>query len=164
MFDRVVFATHSDITLQLLSDPTAAETEILSAIGYQHNDIVLHTDTSILARNRKAWAPWNYHLQADNSKAATLTYNMSMLQQISAPEVFCVTLNENDHIDPARILGRYDKSHPVFNRESINAQKRYDEIGGHNNTYFSGAYWFNGFHEDGVNSALRVARDFGEEL
>lgn len=163
-FDKVVFATHSDVTLKILSDPSPDETDILSAIRYQKNDIVLHYDTSILPRNRKAWAPWNYHVQADDTKAATLTYHMNMLQSISAPEVFCVTLNETEHIDPSKVLGRYDKSHPVFNQESIVAQRRYEEIAGKNNTYFCGAYWFNGFHEDGVNSALRVARDFGEEL
>ncbi|MFH2130913.1 MAG: FAD-dependent oxidoreductase [bacterium] len=163
-YDKVVFATHSDLTLKLLADPSPEETDILSAIRYQHNDIVLHTDTAILPKNRKAWAPWNYHLQADGNRAATLTYNMNMLQQISAPEVLCVTLNETELIDPAKIVGRYDKSHPVFDRESIAAQKRYDDIGGKNNTYFCGAYWFNGFHEDGVNSGLRVARDFGEVL
>lgn len=163
-FDKVVFATHSDITLQLLHKPTPAETEILSAIQYRHNDIVLHTDTAILPKNPRAWAPWNYHIQADDEKAATLTYNMNMLQRIASPEVFCVTLNETERIDPSRILGRYDKSHPVFNRDAIAAQQRYDEIGGLNNTYFSGAYWFNGFHEDGVNSALRVAQEFGEAL
>lgn len=164
LFDKVVFATHSDSTLNLLADPSAAENEVLSAIKYQHNDIVLHCDASILPESKRAWAPWNYHLQKDDDRAATLTYNMNMLQQIDAPEVICVTLNETDHIDPSRILGRYDKSHPVFDSGSIDAQSRYDEIGGKNNTYFCGAYWFNGFHEDGVNSALRVAADFGEVL
>ncbi len=163
-FDKVVLATHSDVTLKLLVDPTAEEKEILSAIKYQQNDIILHHDTSILPKNRKAWAPWNYHLREDKEQVPTLTYNMNMLQQIPAPEVLCVTLNETESVDPSKILGRYDKSHPVFNKESIVAQKRYDEIGGKNNTYFCGAYWFNGFHEDGVNSALRVAKAFGEEI
>lgn len=163
-FDKVIFATHSDITLKMLTDPSQPENEILSAIPYQPNEIVLHTDASVLPKNRKAWAPWNYHLQADQEKAATLTYYMNMLQNIQAPEALLVTLNETEHIDPKKILGRYDKAHPVFNRESIAAQKRYDEIGGKNNTYFCGAYWFNGFHEDGVNSGLRVAADFGETL
>jgi uncharacterized protein len=163
-FDKVVFATHSDVTLNMLADPSTSEAEILSAMKYQHNDIVLHTDISVLPENKKAWAPWNYHLQADYDRPATLTYNMNMLQKISAPEVFCVTLNETERIDSSKILGRYDKSHPIFDKESIEAQERYYQIGGINNTYFCGAYWFNGFHEDGVNSALRVALDFGEDI
>ena len=163
-YDKVVFATHSDLSLKMLSDPSPQETEILQAMEYQPNEIVLHTDTSILPENERAWAPWNYHLHEDPDKPATLTYNMNMLQKIPTPEVLCVTLNETEQIDPSKILGRFDKSHPVFSRKSIEAQERYSEIGGLNSTYYCGAYWFNGFHEDGVNSALRVALDFGEDI
>jgi predicted NAD/FAD-binding protein len=158
-FDEVIFATHSDVTLKILGDPTAKELEILSAITYQPNDIVLHTDTSVLPKNKRAWSAWNYHLHDDSEQTATLTYNMNLLQQIPAPETLCVTLNETATIDPAKILGHYRKSHPIFDQASIQAQQRYDEIGGKNHSWFCGAYWFNGFHEDGVNSALRVIKD-----
>lgn len=155
-YDKVIFAIHSDITLKILGDPSEKESEILSAIKYQPNDVILHTDTSLLPKNKRAWSAWNYHIQNDSNKTATLTYDMNLLQAIPAPETLCVTLNETEQIDPDKILGSYRKSHPVFNKASIAAQQRYDEIGGKNHTYFCGAYWFNGFHEDGVKSALRV--------
>ena len=161
-FDRVVFACHSDQALALLGDASTAEHEILSAIPYQNNDVVLHTDVRLLPRNRKAWSSWNY-MRSEASQRATLTYNMNILQNLQAPETFCVTLNDSAAINPHKILGSFEYAHPVFTLEGVKAQARWSEINS-GSTWFCGAYWRNGFHEDGVHSALMVARGIAAEL
>jgi uncharacterized protein len=156
-FDAVVLACHSDQALALLADPTQAEQDILGTIRYQANEAILHTDASVLPNKRLAWAAWNYHIPQHHNELVALTYDMNILQDLDAPETFCVTLNYADAIDPARIIKRLVYHHPVYSRESITAQKKHGEISGVNRTYYAGAYWGFGFHEDGVNSALRVA-------
>ncbi|NTU65306.1 MAG: hypothetical protein HGB05_18370, partial [Chloroflexi bacterium] len=146
----------------LLADPTPREREILGAIPYQENEAVLHTDTRLLPRHKLAWAAWNYHLPAQPRERVAVTYNMNILQGLDAPETFCVTLNDSDAIDPARILYRTIYHHPVFTGAGIQAQARRDEISGVNRTWYCGAYWSYGFHEDGVNSGLAVARGLRE--
>jgi predicted NAD/FAD-binding protein len=155
-FDQVVLACHSDQALALLQDPSQAEAEVLAAIPYQANDVVLHTDVRMLPRNRRAWSSWNYQ-RGEGQQRATLTYNMNILQGLKAPETFCVTLNNTDAINPHKILGRFSYDHPVFTVEGMRAQARWSEISG-GCTWYCGAYWRNGFHEDGVVSAQRVAR------
>jgi predicted NAD/FAD-binding protein len=154
-FDHVIFACHSDQALEILSDASGSEREILGALPYQSNDVVLHTDVRLLPRLRRAWSSWNY-LRTGGEQRATLTYNMNILQGIEAPETFCVTLNNTDAINPHRILGRFTYDHPMFTLAGMRAQERWGEINGRN-TWFCGAYWRNGFHEDGVFSALRAA-------
>jgi predicted NAD/FAD-binding protein len=156
-FDQVVIATHSDQALALLEAPSDAERDILGALPYQSNDVVLHTDTRLLPENRKTWSSWNYRLGVDDSRAV-LTYNMNILQGIQAPETFCVTLNDTAAISPHKILGRFTYDHPVFSLAGVRAQERWAEVNGRRRTWYCGAYWHNGFHEDGVVSALRVAR------
>ncbi|MFL1485267.1 NAD(P)/FAD-dependent oxidoreductase [Marinobacter sp. LN3S78] len=164
-FDQVILACHSDQALALLGDASAAETEILSAIPYQNNDVVLHTDATLLPSNRRAWAAWNYYLPERGDQPVSVTYNMNILQNFhEAPETFCVTLNRSRDIDENRIIERYTYAHPVFSLDGVAAQQRYHEIGNRNRTHFCGAYWFNGFHEDGVQSALRVTSAFGVSL
>lgn len=164
-FDQVVLACHSDQALQMLGDATDDETAVLSAIPYQDNDVVLHTDSSVLPSNRRAWAAWNYYLPQQPDQPVSVTYNMNILQNFhSAPETFCVTLNRSQDIREDRIIERYRYAHPVFSMDAVAAQNRYHDIGNHNRTHFCGAYWFNGFHEDGVQSALRVAKAFGISL
>jgi predicted NAD/FAD-binding protein len=155
-FDQVVFATHSDQALALLEEPSVLETEILSAIPYQTNDVVLHTDIRMLPRKTKTWSSWNYTL-GERENRAIVTYNMNILQGIQAPETFCVTLNNTAAINPHKIIGRFEYDHPVFSLEGCAAQQRWDQINGVASTWYCGAYWQNGFHEDGVVSALRVA-------
>jgi predicted NAD/FAD-binding protein len=162
-FDQVVVATHSDQALALLDEPTAAEREVLGALPYQDNDVVLHTDTRLLPRNRRTWSSWNYRLGVDESRAV-LTYNMNILQGIEAPETFCVTLNNTEAINPHKILGRFTYAHPVFSLAGMAAQQRWGDINGYNNTWYCGAYWHNGFHEDGVVSALRVAEAIDSQV
>ena len=163
-FDRVVIAAHSDQALNLLADPSDREREILGAFPYQENSTVLHTDASLLPRRRAAWASWNYYLPPGPHEKATLTYHMNRLQSLAAPVEFCVTLNRDRDIDPARIIKKITYHHPVYRRQAPVAQQRWPEINGVNRTYFCGAYWGYGFHEDGVVSALKVCREFGKTL
>jgi uncharacterized protein len=160
-FDHVVLATHSDQALALLGDPTAREHEILSAIPYQANEAVLHTDARLLPRRRRAWASWNYHLLEEPPGRATVTYHMNRLQSLSAEREFCVTLNHTERIDPERVIKRIQYAHPVYTPAGLRAQSRVSQISGTRRTHFCGAYWGWGFHEDGVNSARRVAAELG---
>jgi len=163
-FDQVVLATHSDQTLALLKDASDRERDVLGAIPYQRNEAVLHTDTRMLPRRRRAWASWNYHLAQPVSAQTTVTYHMNRLQSLRAEQEFCVTLNRTGEIDPARVIRRISYAHPVFTSAGIRAQARYAEIGSGDRTHFCGAYWGWGFHEDGVVSALRVAKRLGARI
>ncbi len=160
-FDHVVFACHSDQTLTLLSDATVQEQEILGAIPYANNEVVLHTDHSILPKRRRAWSSWNYRLGTNSSQAPTLSYNMNILQGIKCEDTFTVSLNATQQIEPDKIIGIYQYAHPQFTLKGINAQQRWQEINGVNNSSFCGAYWRNGFHEDGCWSGIRVATALG---
>ena len=153
-FDAVVFACHSDQALALLADPSYAENEILRTITYQRNDVLLHTDHYVLPTRRKAWSSWNYQLDSDPERPVALTYNMNILQGLESSVTFCVTLNDPEAVSPDRIIKEITYHHPLITVESISAQKRKNEISGVNNTYYCGAYWHNGFHEDGVVSAM----------
>jgi predicted NAD/FAD-binding protein len=156
-FDHVIFACHSDQALRMLGDDALPhEREILAEFPYERNSAVLHTDVSLLPRSRRAWASWNYRLTRDPAAHATVTYNMNILQGLRAPHTFCVTLNLDAHIDPRRVLGRYEYHHPVFTTRRAAAQARHHELLSAHRSSFCGAYWGNGFHEDGVNSALQV--------
>lgn len=161
-FDRVVIATHSDQALAMLADPSRQEREILGAIQYQPNETILHTDTSLLPRRRRAWASWNYLVPRDDGDRVIVTYDMNALQRLEAvPVNFCVSLNADDRVDPSKVLYRTTYHHPLYAPESVAAQARVDEISGVRNTYYCGAYWRYGFHEDGVVSAIAVANKFG---
>tara|TARA_B100000686_G_scaffold41833_1_gene43266 strand:+ start:14963 stop:16192 length:1230 start_codon:yes stop_codon:yes gene_type:complete len=160
-YDHVVFACHSDQAIEALSDPSVYEKDILSKISYQKNEIIMHTDTSIMPVREDLWAAWNYHSQGNDDSPVAMTYNMNILQDLDIKETICITLNSLNLINPDLILGRHIYSHPQFTTESMKAQERWMEISGGNRTHFCGAYWGNGFHEDGVNSALRIANFFG---
>jgi predicted NAD/FAD-binding protein len=163
-FDQVVLATHSDQALRLLADPTDKEREILGAIPYQENVVVLHTDDRMLPKRRKVWASWNYRLPRESQSAVAITYDMNILQSLKADREYCVTLNQTEKIDPAKIERRFVYAHPVYDPQALRAQRRHAEISGTNRTHFCGAYWGYGFHEDGVNSALAVGKAFGKGL
>ena len=154
-FDAVVMACHSDTALQLLAHPSAHEQEVLSALPYADNAVVLHTDTRLLPQRERAWASWNYNLRPAQD-GASLTYNMNILQSIQSETTFCVSLNQTEHIAADKILAQFNYAHPQFSLDGVAAQARWAELSGVNRTYFCGAYWANGFHEDGVVSALRV--------
>lgn len=160
-FDHVVLACHSDQALALLSDANEREREILGAIPYQENDVVLHTDAGLLPRRRKAWAAWNAYIPHEPDTPCTVSYCMNLLQTLDSPEPFVVTLNRTRDIDPVKILRRMRYDHPVYTRASVAAQARKAEIQGRNRTWFAGAYWGWGFHEDGMRSAVEVASRLG---
>jgi len=162
-FDHVFLACHADQALRLLADPTRAERQVLAAIPYQENEAVLHTDTSLLPRQRRAWAAWNYHVLSPRAPRAVLTYNMNILQSLRSRETFCVTLNHSGRIDPRRVIRRLSYAHPLYTPAGVAAQARHAELNGANRTWFCGAYWRFGFHEDGVVSALEAVRDFEEK-
>ena len=163
-FDHAVFATNADRVLPLIENPTAAEREILQNFRTSANDVVLHTDDALLPRRPEARASWNYllHLDSRNGRSpVTMTYHMNRLQSLPTEENYCVTLNATNQIRPGKILRRFVYHHPVYTLDSLRAQQRWAEISGVDRLHFAGAYWFYGFHEDGVNSALRVARSLG---
>lgn len=164
-YDQVIFACHSDQALKMLDAPSMDEQEILGAIPYKMNDVVLHTDSRILPERELARAAWNYHIGMETQDCVAVTYYMNRLQNFDdAPVDFCVTLNKTEDIDKNTILRRFRYAHPVFTREGMAAQQRHGDISGINRTHFCGAYWFNGFHEDGVVSALRVTEALGVPL
>ena len=156
-FDQVVIACHADEALVLLADPHPVERELLGAFDYAINDVVLHTDSSVLPRNRRAWAAWNFHMPVDEPDSVRITYNMNILQQVPGPRVFNVTLNDQGLIAPDEIIARFRYSHPLYCARSASAQRRHGELIGLRNTSYCGAYWGYGFHEDAVRSGLAVA-------
>ena len=162
-FDKVVFACHSDQTLRLLEDASQDEINILGDIQYQKNTATIHTDINILPNREKAWSSWNY-LSTKKSNKVILTYNMNILQSLKSKDVFCVTINDPGLINNNKIIKTINYSHPLFSKSSIKAQSKKSLINGKNNTFFSGAYWGYGFHEDGVNSALDVCNHFNMSL
>jgi len=164
-FDQVIFACHSDQALSMLSDASADETRVLGAIPYQMNDVVLHTDERLMPKRKLAWAAWNYHIPQRHSEHAMVTYNMNILQNFhDAPETILVTLNRSQEIDPNKIIKSFKYAHPVFSLDGVTAQQQHHVISDVNRTHYCGAYWFNGFHEDGVRSGLRVCEAFGLSL
>ena len=160
-FDQVVLACHSDQALALLGDASARERAVLGAMPYQANEVVLHTDRRLLPRHPKAWAAWNAFVPQEAEAPCTVSYCMNLLQGIDAPEPLVVTLNRSAAIDPERVLRRVHYHHPVYTREAVAAQQRKAEIQGLNRTWFAGAYWGWGFHEDGLRSAVEVAAALG---
>ncbi|TWD45835.1 NAD(P)/FAD-dependent oxidoreductase [Pseudomonas sp. SJZ131] len=163
-FDKVIFACHSDQALKLLAEPSSAEQSILGALPYADNEVVLHTDIGLLPKRKLAWASWNYRLNGAGHTHAAVTYDMNILQGLQSDTTFCVSLNQSAGIDPSKVLARFTYAHPQYSLKAVAAQQRWDELDGAQHTYYCGAYWANGFHEDGVVSALRVARSLGEVL
>lgn len=163
-FDQVVIAAHSDQALAMLADPSAAEREVLGAIPYQENRTVLHTDENQLPKTLKARASWNYRVLAGTGQPAVVTYSLNRLQGIEARQEFCVTLNSPDTMAPDKVIYETVYHHPVYDSAAFAVQERWAELNGVNRTWFCGAYWGYGFHEDGVKSALAVCGGFGKTL
>jgi predicted NAD/FAD-binding protein len=162
-FDQVVLACHSDQALEMLADPGPGEREVLGALPYQTNRVVLHTDTSVLPQRERGWGSWNYHIRGEEDAPVTVTYNMNMLQSLAADRTFCVTLNPPEWIDPAAVIYETSYSHPLYTLEGMEAQARHREISGVDRIHYCGAYWGFGFHEDGVRSGVEVATRLGAE-
>ena len=188
LFDRVVLAVHSDTALALLAAPTADQRRILGAIRYSRNETILHTDRSLLPRRPAAWASWNYQIQRDlqpherfapgrfpavrsgsaggppaTSAGVLVTYDLSRLQGIASADPLLVTLNGGARIDPKKILAQFEYAHPILDGGAIEAQREHAKIDGVGGIHYAGAYWRWGFHEDGLQSALRVVHSIGTD-
>ncbi|STX41459.1 flavin containing amine oxidoreductase [Legionella donaldsonii] len=162
-FEKVIIATHSDQALAMLACPDELTVEILSQFTYQPNEVILHTDTSVLPSNHRAWASWNYLLVDQNVRHAVLNYYMNRLQNLSTKQHYCVSLNARDFINPEKIIQIYHYAHPQYTIPSLAAQSRQKELNRNGSLYFCGAYWGFGFHEDGVKSALTVCKQILSE-
>ena len=162
IFDYIFFACHSDEALKLISDPSTEEKEVLSSIPYSKNEVTLHTDESIMPKNKLTWAAWNYNIDSTDDMPIALTYNMNILQNLKTQKTILVTLNDNGNIDPEKVLKKINYTHPLFSLRSVEAQKSYGIISGVNRTGYAGAYWGNGFHEDGISSAYNAIKFFKE--
>jgi predicted NAD/FAD-binding protein len=162
-FDAVVFACHGDQVLPLLADPSDRERDVFSCFTTTTNTAWLHTDSAVLPMEPRARASWNYRLAADADAPPTVTYDLNRLQGLTTPEQYCVTLNPNGGIDDRHVLRKFVYRHPLFTRKAIRAQQQWGDVSAVNRTHFCGAYWLHGFHEDGFNSAIRVARELGVE-
>lgn len=156
-FDRVIVATHPDQALRFLASPSEAEKQVLSAFSYSPTEIVIHTDESLMPKNRRAWASWNIRLNADANRSATLTYSMNHLFSMAGQQPLFVTLNGEDSVAPEKVLKTVTHAHPIYTSGTLDAQSRHSIINGADRVYYCGAYWGNGFHEDAVVSAQSVA-------
>jgi predicted NAD/FAD-binding protein len=163
-FDCVILACHADQALRILEDASAEERAILGHFSYQKNRAILHTDSTLLPQNRRAWASWNYRIPRDHDRPVAVTYDLNRLQSLGAARPICLTLNDQDRIDPDCVLRELEFEHPAFGPGTLRAQQRHEEINGTRHTYYCGAYWGYGFHEDGVRSALTVCRSFGKTM
>ncbi|NVJ61974.1 MAG: FAD-dependent oxidoreductase [Gammaproteobacteria bacterium] len=163
-FDKVIFACHSDEALEMLKQPTEEQQNVLGNLKYQSNEVVLHTDETLLPKKKITWSSWNYKLRKGETDRATLSYSMNILQRLECQTEFVVTLNDTQAIAPEKILGTYQYAHPVYDRGTLEAQAKRHLINGQNNMWFCGAYWYAGFHEDGLRSALDVVNDLGVDI
>jgi len=163
-FDHAVLACHADQALAMLADPSPAERETLSAFSYQPNQVLLHADERVMPRRRRAWSSWNYHLDDERSEGACVSYWMNNLQRLESRRDYFVTLNRPEAVRPDRVLRELTYQHPFFTPAAVAAQERHPELLGPRSTSYCGAYWRNGFHEDGVVSALRVCERFEAAL
>ena len=165
IYDAVVFACHSDQALNILgSEASKHERQVLGKIKYCDSEVVLHTDTKMLPHRRRAWASWNYLLAEQDNDVPKVTYNMNILQGLKTDTTFCVSLNAGDNIDPDKIIRRFNYAHPQLNAKSMHAQQLWQQVSGQHRTWYCGAYWGNGFHEDGVASAHRVVESIEQQL
>ncbi len=163
-YDKVIIATHSDQALKLLHAPSDQEVKILSAFRYHKNEVVLHTDLTLLSNNQRVWAGCNYKMSEQQQVGPCVTYNMNMLQNLRCQHTYCISLNQTAQIDPSKIITKFIYAHPVYDQTAIGYQSEHATISGVNNTYYCGAYWGDGFHEDGLNSGLKVVAQIDKEL
>jgi predicted NAD/FAD-binding protein len=163
-FDHAILACHADQALRMLDDPSPPERELLGAFPYRDNEVVLHGDERVMPRRRRAWSSWNYHLDDEARAGASVTYWMNGLQRLATSRPYFVTLNRPEALAPEKVVQRLEYQHPVFTPAGVGAQARHGELLGHRRTSYCGAYWRNGFHEDGVVSALAACAPLGASL
>ncbi len=165
-FDAVVIASHADQALKLLENPSAKEKELLGAWSYSKNKTFLHTDTSVMPPSKRAWASWNYsrHAQSDTNSPVTVSYDMTHLQKLKTKQRYFVTLNPQKPIPKNHVIKEINYTHPQYSFEAFKSQEELPKLNGEQNTFFCGAYFGFGFHEDGVKSGLSVGKNFGVTL
>jgi predicted NAD/FAD-binding protein len=163
-YDYVIMATHADQSLNMVTDLNELERESLSAFPYQKNQVTLHTDTNIMPETHMAWASWNYRIKKSGERKATLTYNMTMLQKLNTPHTYLVSLNSDDDIDESKVIRRFSYEHPVFQAQLYQSRDHLKSHAFDNLIGFGGAWMGNGFHEDGVSSALNLCKKLNEVL
>jgi len=163
-FDQVILACHADQSLRLLESPTSEEENLLKSFPYQENRVTLHSDDSVLPKRKSARASWNAYLPKEESTDALITYDMNILQSLPTREPFCVSLNQQDIVEPNQVHGNYNFSHPTYHPGRKEAQSKHSSFIRNQGVSLCGAYWGYGFHEDGLNSGLRVCKAFGESL
>ncbi len=162
VFDKVIFASHSDQTLAMLTDATEEERRVLSAIPYQPNRVVLHRDPRLMPVREKVWSSWNYlRSSRSETRAATVTYWMNRLQGIDRDCPLFVTLNPDREPDPSKVFAEFTYEHPLFDAQAMQAQTALQALQGRNGAYFAGAWTGYGFHEDGLRSGLQAALALG---
>jgi len=157
-FDHVIFACHSDQALKLLDEPTSSEREVLGAIKYQRNEICLHWDVALLPKKKKAWASWNVIRNEISKVQCTVSYYMNLLQSLPTERPVIVSLNMSEQVDTKKVWKYLEYEHPVYTQKTIDAQNRRPELQGKMSSYYCGAYWGWGFHEDGARSGLEAAQ------
>ena len=162
-FDHVIFASHTDQTYQIITDKTPAEIKILANIKYSKNIAILHKDKKQMPFSKKAWASWVY-LSSKKENKVSLSYWMNNLQNIDNKYPLFVTLNPIEKITEKDIFGRYEYEHPIFDNKAIESQENLDTIQGKRNIWFCGAWTRYGFHEDGLVSAMNIAKKFNVEV
>ena len=162
-YDHVVIAAHADQALAMLHEPSSLERELLGQWGYSRNDTWLHTDTTLLPRRNAAWASWNYLLPDGRrpQEQVSVTYHLNRLQKLDEKAQYLVTLNPPRDPAPDTAIRRMTYSHPTYTRDAVATQPDLPRLNGVNRTHFCGAYFRNGFHEDGLASAIAVAEDLG---
>lgn len=162
-FDAAVFATHGDQVLGLLQNPNDAERDVFGAFRTTRNETWLHSDTSWLPSRPAARASWNYRLSADAASPPSVTYHLNRLQRLHTAQQYCVTLNPDREIPSGHVIRRMTYEHPLYTLEALAAQAGWADVSGRDRIHYCGAYWFHGFHEDGVRSGIRVASALGVE-
>jgi uncharacterized protein len=163
-FDKVIMATHADDTLKIMRGLTDHENEILGQFKYQDNEVILHSDIAVLPKEKKAWSAWNFRIDLGKEFTCSLSYNMNILQKIKSKKDLIVSVNQSDIIEPTKIMQKFTYAHPIYSQGAFESQPKQSIISGKNNTFYCGAYWGYGFHEDGVKSALHISQLLGGEL
>ena len=164
-FDKVILAAHADQSLDILADPTPDEKHLLSKFKYQPNTATLHTDSSVMPKTRKAWSAWNYRIaRREGRTLPTTIYFMNKLQHVSRKRDYFVSINDPGDIDRGRIIWEKEYHHPLFDVDAIKAQPRLNQLNQNGHTFFCGAYFRYGFHEDGFTAGMNVAQRLLGEL
>ena len=161
-YDKVVIATHADEALSLITDPTPEEKSILANFKYKNNIAIIHTDESLMPKNKKAWSSWNSSVNKENTSETSITYWLNLLQNLKTNKNIFLSLNPFLKIDPKKIISKVKFTHPYYDKEALENQNRLKNIQNKKNLLFCGSYFGYGFHEDGIKSSLEMIKSFND--